>query len=503
MSENLDTKEILNITDSYSSKFDYSKKETVIILAAGHGKRIKSHTSKMLHEIWGVPTVERVYDACRKGLGDINIIVVVGIKAESVTEVIGSRKNTLFAYQGEQKGTGHALQIAMEKIDPEKYDGTIYVLPGDMGLIDDATMKLFRDEYSKSDNDMMVLTGIYEGDSSENSYGRIVRAKSADKSGNTASSLEGQVIQIIEHKDILKIEDSHPYVLPFKGKEFSYSRHELIENCEFNSGVYAFDYKKLVPLAKNIESNNAQNEIYITDLIELFNKAMFKVGAVSPKQQYVLMGFNNKSVLKQMDQLARKIAYEKIKDIVEIADSDDFFIDDLVIEDILKLDREGKPLDIKIGKGVYLGRGVKLNYKSELGKNVYVSGNIVIGENVCISENVHLSCFKGQELRLGNNVKILSGNIIKGNIVIGENTVIESSVNMTGSDEFPLRIGKNVDVKGTSYIFGSIIDDDISIEHSIIVRKRVERLVKKNGTIQKIKYFLPMPEGLDAIESIS
>jgi bifunctional UDP-N-acetylglucosamine pyrophosphorylase/glucosamine-1-phosphate N-acetyltransferase len=96
----------------------------------------------------------------------------------------------------------------------------------------------------------------------------------------------------------------------------------------------------------------------------------------------------------------------------------------------------------------------------------------------------------------------LWGDIIKGNIIIGDNCRIESSVNMTGSDEHPLRIGKNVHIKGTSYIFGSIIDDDLFIERSVIIKKRVEKITKKNGKIQPIRFYMPMPEGIDAIEDL-
>ncbi|MCZ7616509.1 MAG: multidrug transporter, partial [Ignavibacteriaceae bacterium] len=63
-----------------STKFNNTK-EVAVILAAGHGKRIKSQTSKMLHRIWEITTVERVYNACKLGIDNINSVVVVGIKA--------------------------------------------------------------------------------------------------------------------------------------------------------------------------------------------------------------------------------------------------------------------------------------------------------------------------------------------------------------------------------------------------------------------------------------
>ena len=141
--------ETYRLMENLSSDFNYDYKEVVIILAAGHGKRIKSQKSKMLHKIWGIPTVERVYNSCRNGINNINAIVVVGIKAKDVMQVINKRPNTLFAYQETQNGTGHAVQVAMEKIDNKLFDGTVYVLPGDMGLIDRETMDRFRQEFLK------------------------------------------------------------------------------------------------------------------------------------------------------------------------------------------------------------------------------------------------------------------------------------------------------------------------------------------------------------------
>jgi len=497
-----DMKEIYSLAENLSSSINNKVHEIGIILAAGHGKRIKSHKSKMLHKIWGVPTVERVFNACRNGIKNINLIVVVGIKAEDVMQVVGKREATVFAYQEKQNGTGHAVQVALEKINPKNFDGIVYVLPGDMGLINAETMQSFREEFVKSDSDMMVLTGIFEGNPKENSYGRIIRVKDFDEDGKSSGKDHGKVIEIMEHKDILSLSESEPYNVKFNNKTYSYSKNELIENNEFNSGVYAFKYKKLIELINSITSNNVQNEIYITDLISLFNKKNYTVQAVSPREQYVVMGFNNKSVLKEMEDVARHKVYEKLKDIIEINDPEDFFIDETVVEQILEMDGNNVPLDINIGKGVYIGKGAKLNYNLDLRKNVFVDGNVQFGKNVIVRQNVHLSCFPGQTFKIGDGVEIFSGDIIKGNITIGEGARIESSVNMTGSDEFPLRIGSKVLIKGTSYIFGSIIEDEVHIEHSVIIKKNVTRLIKRDGTIQPVKFYLPMPEGIDAIEDV-
>lgn len=494
--------EIKRMQKDLSSELDYKINEVAIILAAGHGKRIKSQKSKMLHSIWEIPTVERVFNACNRSVENINSVIVVGIKAADVMSVIGKRQNTAFAFQEEQNGTGHAVQVALENIDENLFNGIVYVFPGDMGLIDKETVQMFRREFIQSKADMMVLTGIYEGSSKDNNYGRIIRVKDTDADGNPSGKDAGKVIEIMEHKDILSLKEDAPYEIVFNNKRYLYTKNELIENREFNSSVYAFDYKKLIKLIGQLSSNNVQNEIYITDLIALFNKNGFTVGAISPKEQYVVMGFNNKSVLREMESLARLKVYEKIKDIIEIADPEDFFIHEKVVDQIIEMDKAGTPLDIVIEKGVYIGAEAKLNYNLTLKKNVYINGKVIFGKSNTVWENAHLSCFPGQKLILGNNVEILWGNIIKGNIEIGDNSMIESSVNMTGSDEFPLRIGKNVLVKGTSYIFGSVVSDEVHIEHSVIIKKRVEKIIKRDGSVQRVRFFLPMPSGIDAIEDL-
>ena len=500
--EVLNSKNIYEIAENLSTGLDYSKNEVAVVLAAGHGKRIKSQTSKMLHEIWGVPTVERVVDACRSGIKDINFIVVVGIKAGDVMDVLGKRPFTNYAYQEFQNGTGHAVQVALEKIDDKKFDGIVYVLPGDMGLIDKETMSQFREDFISSGSDMMVLTGIYEGDPLENAYGRIIRVKDKDDSGKSSGKDKGNVIEIMEYKDILALPDDKPYKINFNGKYYSFSRQELLENNEFNSGVYAFKYKMLLNLINKLTGNNAQGEIYITDLIGLFNKNNMTVRAVSPREQHVVMGFNNKSVLKEMEDVARKQCYNKLKDIIRIDDPDDFFIHEMVIDRIIEFDKKGIPLDITIGKGVHIGKDVRLNYNVEFKQNVFVEGAIHFEPDVTVWQNVTISAFAGQVMHIGRGVEILQGNIVKGVIDIGEGARIESTVRLTGSTEFPLHIGANVLLKGTSYIFGSVIEDGVQIEHSVIIRKKVEHRLNNKGIIQQVRFIIPAPEGIDAIKEL-
>jgi bifunctional UDP-N-acetylglucosamine pyrophosphorylase/glucosamine-1-phosphate N-acetyltransferase len=115
---------------------------------------------------------------------------------------------------------------------------------------------------------------------------------------------------------------------------------------------------------------------------------------------------------------------------------------------------------------------------------------------------VHLSTYPHQTLTIGKNSRIFQGNIVKGNLTIGENCQIESGVNMTGGDDYPTRIGNNVLIKGTSYIFGCTIEDDMWVEHSVLKCKHVERIVRRDGSVQPVRWVLPLPEGLDSIHSL-
>lgn len=436
---------IHNLVKEYSYSFNETNKFTAVVLAAGHGKRIKSQTSKMLHKIWEVPTVNRVCNAWQQGIEESNTILVVGIKADEVIKSVGQHKNISFAYQQVQHGTGHALQVGLANV-PRDYDGTVYVFPGDMGLIDLETVLFFKHEFEKSGADMMVLTGIYEGEIAGNYYGRIVRVKDKDAKGEK-SKYKGKVIEIIEYKDILNLDKKKAYITKYKKKNFKYTRNELLENREFNSGVYAFKAKPLFELIDKIGSNNVQGEVYLTDLIGMFNESGYSVEAVSPKNQYVLMGFNNKSVLKEMDAIAQKLIYEKLKDVILIEDSNDFFIHEDIVEELLGLDKEGIILDIEVGKGVYIGSEVKLNRNIRLMRNVRVEGNVAFGENVFVDSGSKISSDYNAQTKIGNNVVF----------------------------------------KGTCIIRDSEIEEGSFIEHSILIKKKVAK-------DSSVKFYLPGAE---------
>ncbi|RKY56023.1 MAG: multidrug transporter [Candidatus Neomarinimicrobiota bacterium] len=493
---------ITELLKSLSDDIDDTGSPVAIILAAGHGKRIKSLRSKMLHEIWGEATVVRVANAASEGLQSKNQIIVVGKKAKQVAETVGKAQNRIFVLQKEQKGTGDAAREALTILNKYKNIGDIYIFPGDMGLITPEVVSKFKSRFEESSCGMKILTGVYKGNPYENTYGRIIRVPEFDISGTTSGEDKGKVIEIKEHRDIIAMQDKSYYNVMYNNKKYRYLKEELLNINEYNTGVYAVNYGYLKTHISKLSPDNIQGELYLTDMISLFNRSNISVGAYPADDNTTVIGFNVKSVLHKMESIYRRKVWIRLRDIIFIEDEDDFFIADEVVEQILKLDSKFPSLDVSIGKGVHIGKGVKLNRGVVIKSGSILDGNIILGEGSVIQENVSISTYPHQKMLIGKNCVIMRGDIIKGNINIGDGTRIESSVNMTGSDEYPIRIGNNVTIKGTSYIFGSVIEDNILVEHSILKCKKVEKTIRKDGNIQPVKWVMPPPQGLDIVTDL-
>ncbi|MFA7564284.1 MAG: NTP transferase domain-containing protein [Candidatus Neomarinimicrobiota bacterium] len=502
MSINNGNNDLIEYLQSLSGEIDPKQGSVAIILAAGHGKRIKSERSKMLHEIWGVPTVVRVANAASKGLASNNQIIVVGIKACEVAESAGKRANRIFVYQTEQKGTGHAVKEALSAISQNGHIKDIYIFPGDMGLITPAVVSELKRRFEQSGCGLALLTGNYKGEPEANSYGRIIRVPARTATGEPSGEDEGRVIEIKEHKDILAIPESGFYTTVYNGKKYQFKRSELLGITEYNTGVYAMKFDLAQRFIHQLTPDNVQGELYLTDIIGLFNANKIEVEAYPVDDESAVIGFNVKSVLQEMENIARRKVWKLLRDIIYIEDENDFFIADEVVIRILEMDKINPPLDIEIGKGVHISSGVHLERGVKIRAGSLLNGNIHLGVGTVVQENVSLSTYPNQQMTIGKNCVIMRGDLIKGNITIGDNTSIESSVIITGSSEYPTIIGKNVVIKGTTYIFGSIIEDDLFIEHSVLKCKRVERTVRKDGTIQPVRWVMPQPQGLDIVRDL-
>ena len=232
--------------------------KNAIILGAGKGTRMKSELPKVLHKVNGKTMIRTVYDHLLEA-GIERVVAVVGFKYELVEEEMEGLCE--FAVQEPQLGTGHAVMQAKQLEDE---DGITLVVSGDCPCVHPETYaKLYE---VCEDADMVLLTCKPEDTAA---YGRIIR-----KEDNT-------VDRIVEFKDC--------------NEEEKAAR-------EVNAGIYAFNTKALFEGLKELNNDNAQNEYYITDLVEIFNNQNRVVKAVVAEDEREVQGVNNHEELKKAEE---------------------------------------------------------------------------------------------------------------------------------------------------------------------------------------------------------
>jgi bifunctional UDP-N-acetylglucosamine pyrophosphorylase/glucosamine-1-phosphate N-acetyltransferase len=209
-----------------------------VILAAGEGKRMRSDRAKVLHPMLGRPMVDWVLAACEEA-GLARAVVVVGSKREQVIAWLSDRTRSehgidvRWAVQEEQKGTGHALQVALPEVDAGGPPREIVVLCGDAPLLRAETVRsLLRDHRERGAAATILTADVPD----PTGYGRIVRTE------------DGDVERIVEHKDASDAERAIP---------------------EINSADYVFDLADVRSALAEVKNDNRQGEFYLTDTIAI------------------------------------------------------------------------------------------------------------------------------------------------------------------------------------------------------------------------------------------
>ncbi|HEY3375421.1 MAG TPA: bifunctional UDP-N-acetylglucosamine diphosphorylase/glucosamine-1-phosphate N-acetyltransferase GlmU [Candidatus Aquicultor sp.] len=235
----------------------------VIVLAAGEGTRMKSSRPKVLHAICGEPMIHFVLKSAAE-LSPERTIVIVGHMADTVrAELTGVE----FALQEEQLGTGHAVTQVEQML--EGFAGAVLVLSGDTPLVTATTLQNLFAVHEKQGAAASILTAKIDNPTG---YGRIIRAG------------DGTVSAIVEEKDASNAERAI---------------------CEVNSGTYCFNKTKLFDALKRIDSNNAQGELYLTDVIKVFSNAGETIMASIAPDENEIMGVNTRVQLAEADAVMR------------------------------------------------------------------------------------------------------------------------------------------------------------------------------------------------------
>ena len=243
----------------------------VVVLAAGEGTRMKSATTpKVLHELCGRTLLGHVL-AANRALGPDHLLVVVGHGRDQVeAHVREADPAAATVVQEPQNGTGHAVQVALA--DLPDLDGTVLVVLGDAPLLTTDTLRALLAGHQHSGAATTVLTAEL-GDPT--GYGRVVR------------DADGAVTAIVEHKDA----DEATRAI-----------------AEINSGVFAFDAPRLREALGRLTTDNAQGELYLTDVVALHREAGLRVGAHVVADPVETMGINDRVQLSQ----ARRLLNDRI-----------------------------------------------------------------------------------------------------------------------------------------------------------------------------------------------
>jgi bifunctional UDP-N-acetylglucosamine pyrophosphorylase/glucosamine-1-phosphate N-acetyltransferase len=246
---------------------------TAIILAAGQGTRMKSARPKVLHELCGRPMIHHVVDAARAA-GARDVIVVVGHGREEVeaylSRAFGASVRT--AVQDVQQGTGDAVRCALPALGADA--DRVLILYGDTPLLDATELaRLPRALDAEAGAPLAMLTMKV---ADPHGYGRIVR------------DAAGRVERVVEQKDATPAE-------------------RAID--EVNPGIYVARAAFLREAVAQLKPNNAQNELYLTDVVEMAARAG-GVASVLTKDAASLAGINDRAQLAA----AEEVLYGRIAD---------------------------------------------------------------------------------------------------------------------------------------------------------------------------------------------
>ena len=247
-------------------------KLSIVILAAGQGKRMNSDLPKVLQPLAGRPLLQHVIDAARV-LSPDAIHVVHGHGGEQVTRAMAHEstgaKPVTWVLQPEQLGTGHAVGCAMAKVDPESL---VLVLYGDVPLIDPATLRtlieLAAGASSGAGSGKAALALLTVELPDPTGYGRIVR------------DAKGRVQRIVEQKDATKAQ---------------------LAIREGNTGVLAAPARLLSRWLGQLSNDNAQREYYLTDIVAMAVADKVKVEPLIAPTLPEVLGINDRTQLAEVE----------------------------------------------------------------------------------------------------------------------------------------------------------------------------------------------------------
>jgi len=340
----------------------------VVILAAGKGTRMRSSLPKVLQPLAGQALLQHVVNTAHQ-LNAEQILTVVGHQSHLVEQAMEGQ-NVDFVAQTEQLGTGHAVQQAVPEITDED---TVLVLYGDVPL----TAKSTLDDLLELVSDEHPLALLTINLDNPTGYGRIVRDP------------HHAVQAIVEQKD---------------------ANPEQLKIQEVNTGILAAKGAQLKSWLSQLQSNNAQGEFYLTDIIAMCVADGFAVQTTQPASEIEVLGVNDK---RQLQGLERQ--YQ-----MQLAEA--LMVQGATLIDASRIDIRG---EVSIGQDVEIDANVIFEGKVVLGDRVRIGANCVL-KNVNLGADTEVAPFShleeavaGEKVAIGPYARLRPGTELADKAKIG------------------------------------------------------------------------------------
>ncbi len=372
----------------------------VVVLAAGKGTRMRSSRPKVLHEIAGRSMLAHCLDTAA-ALDPASIRVVIGHQGEAVRESQADR-DVDWVWQHEQNGTGHAVQLGIEGLQAQA-DDRVVVLYADVPLLGVDLLKRL-----VGSNSVVSLLTMHMDDPS--GYGRILRDDA------------GRVRRIVEQKDASEAER---------------------QVREVNTGILMARYGDLVAWLDQLESGNAQGELYLTDIIEMAAAEDKTVEAVVAKDAWAVSGVNDRLALSRLERVYQQRQAEALA------------LAGTTLADPARIDIRGS---LDCGQDVSIDVGCVFEGSVRLGDNVRIGPHCILRD-----------C----EIGPGSTVEAFSH--IDGVVTAGDNAIgpyarlrpgaaLDSAAKIGNFVEIKAaRIGERSKVNHLSYVGDARVGDDSNL----------------------------------------
>ena len=390
----------------------------VVILAAGQGTRMKSSRPKVLHAVGGRSLLGHAMVAGRE-LSPAHLAVVVRHGRDLVAaEVQRLDAAAVVVDQDDVPGTGRAAQVAVEALDAAlggdgALTGAVVVTAADVPLLDGGTLGQLVAAHHADGNAVTILTTVLDD---ATGYGRIVR-----------DGASGEVRGIVEHKDATDAQR---------------------EIREINAGVYVFDADVLRRGLRSVTLDNAQGEMYLTDVVAFARSEGRPVRAVIADDPMTVEGTNDRIQLSVLGaELNRRTLERWMLDGVTIVDPGTTWID----------------VDVELAQDVTILPGTQLHGTTTVGVGATIGPDTTLTD-VQVGEGATVTRTQGSEAVVGAGATVGPFSFLRPGTVLGAKGKVGGFVEVKNS-----QIGAGSKIPHLSYVGDAVIGEGSNLGAGTIV----------------------------------